>query len=200
MVSTQAQYMIHKVLFNVTLFYPNCWISMLCKRRSVSLSGPTLRGIQINCGRRSKRNSVSNESFAKRTLRLINNISYSAISVLQNMLEDAKRGHHRSKFATCEDRNLFRLVNSMCKAENRSVLPSRQSEIDLANRFASYFHDKISVIHENLDSTPSTQLSFTTQDCCSVLFNTLSEVSNETVLNVIMDSPTKSNSLDPIPA
>ena len=87
----------------------------------------------------------------------------------------------------------------MCKADTGNVLPSHLSEMDLANRFASYFHDKISVIRENLDTAASTELSVTMQESCSVVFDTFSEVSNETIRKVIMNSPTKSNSLDPIP-
>ena len=37
------------------------------------------------------------------------------------------------------------------------------------------------------------------QESCSVVFDTFSEVSNGTIRKVIMNSPTKSNSLDPIP-
>ena len=73
--------------------------------------------------------------FRKTNLEIDKQLFLQQCQLYKNKLDDAKRDHHRSKFSECEDRDLFRLVNSMCKADTGNVLPSHLSEMDLANRF-----------------------------------------------------------------
>ena len=49
-----------------------------------------------------------------------------------------------------DQKRLFKLTNSLLGNTNTVVLPSHQSETELANRFGSYFLSKIETIRTNL--------------------------------------------------
>ena len=53
--------------------------------------------------------------FRKTNLEIDKQLFLQQCQLYKNKLDDAKRDHHRSKFSECEDRNLFRLANSMLK-------------------------------------------------------------------------------------
>ena len=77
-----------------------------------------------------------------------------------------------------------------------SVLPSPQSKECLANRFVTYFSDKIIKIRDSFSSTDSFRLP-APSDLPS--FDSFKTVSEEEIQKTIMKSPTKSCLLDPWP-
>jgi hypothetical protein len=105
------------------------------------------------------------------------------------------------KLANCNQRDLFREIERMTKGKRQAVLPKTpvESSESLADLFADYFTNKIIDLRLTLDC-PSTPLSVVLEDRdCLVKFEEFTTVSLDQVRSVIMNSPTKTCCLDPIP-
>ncbi|XP_072022074.1 uncharacterized protein [Amphiura filiformis] len=117
----------------------------------------------------------------------------------KTMLETAKRDHHRSKIEDCDSKELFRVVDKLCNPAAELAFPDHNSEDELAEKFATYFDEKIQKIRNDLDSADQPKKSSATGGSCVSSFETFRELSSDDIRKIIMDSPTKSCPLDPIP-
>jgi hypothetical protein len=125
------------------------------------------------------------------------------------IIKTEKGQYYCSIVADCggDQRKLYRLVDSWLGREKACVLPEEKSATDLANRFAAFFNDKVEKIkttllaeRERID--PKWVLGadrfldkWSEADC----FNDFRMVGCDEVRKFIMNSPTKSCVIDPIP-
>ena len=114
-------------------------------------------------------------------------------------VQDAKKLHYKHKIdsAASSSKLLFSMTNELLGKKKLTVLPSDSPRDQLPQRFCDFFADKIKQIRTDIDSCPCEQPSFSTYE--GRPFCTFKPVSEKEVLRVIMQSPTKSSMLDPIP-
>ena len=95
-----------------------------------------------------------------------------------------------------DSKKLWHVLRSVLHSVPDKVLPSHATHIGLANRFVTFFSDKISKIRDSFTNTDS----FTLPAPSDVpKFDLLKSVSEDEVWKVITKSPTKSCLLDPWP-
>ena len=90
-------------------------------------------------------------------------------------------------------------LKKMCKPTTSKSLPSDTSDDELATRFSHFFSDKIQGIKRNLVHSDELGISRFDSDKCGSLFSYFSLISEETVHDINMKSPSSTCSLDPIP-
>ena len=95
-----------------------------------------------------------------------------------------------------DSKKLWQVLRSALHSDHKSVLNSHQSKECLANRFVTYFSDKIIKSRDSFSSTDSFSLP-ALSDLPS--FDSFKEVYDEEIQKAIMKSPTKSCLLDPWP-
>ncbi|XP_072018475.1 uncharacterized protein [Amphiura filiformis] len=115
-------------------------------------------------------------------------------------LEQAKRDHHRNKISECDDRQLFRLVNDMTRPTSAPILPPHDDAKKLANKFGTFFQNKIKNLRSALDNSDSLNISAEIRDQCVSEFTAFRAVTKEDVGSIISSSVIKSCPLDPIPS
>ena len=95
-----------------------------------------------------------------------------------------------------DSKKLWQILRSVLHSVPEKVLPSHASQICLANRFVTFFSDKIRKIRDSFTNTDS----FTLPAPSDVpKFDLFKAVSEDEVRKVITKSPTKSCLLDPWP-
>ena len=110
----------------------------------------------------------------------------------------AKQTYHQQQFADCDSKQLFKKFNKLC-TPNVTSLPT-DSDDKLAKRFSEFFSDKIQRIKKDLvNATGSDSSQFLDILTCESSFAEFSLVTEESVRDIIMKSPSSSCSLDPIP-
>ena len=100
-----------------------------------------------------------------------------------------------------DQKSLFGVLNKLMHRRQEQPLPSHESLTDLANRFADFFEDKILHIRSNLEDQRK-QLTTHELDVCDVVPPSLSEfrpASQDEIRKMIMQAPSKSCPLDPLP-
>ena len=125
---------------------------------------------------------------------------YDQCRAYRSDLEKAKTDYHRTKISQCDNKRLFCMVDQMTTVKRDAAMPSHTSDSELANRFASFFDDKITRLHQELDSTQPTELSVDIKDSCHSSLPKFSAVSEDDVREVLKTSALKSSDLDPLPA
>ena len=114
-------------------------------------------------------------------------------------LNKAKCEHYRHHLQNSDGKKLFHLINSLCNANNDKVLPEYTCAKSMANRFATFFDDKIQQIRADLDTTDSQPMSVNLEDKHINSTFEFTDLSHEEVRKIIMESPSKTCSLDPVP-
>ena len=138
--------------------------------------------------------------FVKSGLQVHKEIYQESCQWYKDLLDGAKSDYHRSKLHGCDHRQLFRVVDKMCSSESSRVLPTRDNPEDLANEFVVFFRDKIRRVMDKLDNIPSYEAGISATDSNpSSHFNTFSQMSEKSIRKIIMQSPTSTCLLDPIP-
>ena len=94
-----------------------------------------------------------------------------------------------------DSKKLWEVLRLVLHSVPDNVLPSHASHIGLANRFVTFFSDKISKIRDSFTNTDS----FTLPASDVPKFDLFKSVSEDEVRKVITKSPTKSCLLDPCP-
>ena len=105
------------------------------------------------------------------------------------------------QFENCNSKQLFQKVEKLSKPKSSKVLPSEIHEASLADRFSIFFADKIERIKDNLkNSQPSetTNTQYTCENSSTATFSSLAAMSEDSVREMIMKSPSTSCNLDPI--
>ena len=114
------------------------------------------------------------------------------------MVSNAKRNFYQGVISKCtSSKELFKSVNSLCGKTKDKILPSHTSLKELADRFGTFFIDKVSNIRRDLDSADAAPPSF--EPFYGVPMNVFKPVSTDEVEKIILSSPPKSCCLDPIP-
>ncbi len=114
------------------------------------------------------------------------------------LLRDAKRDYHKSQVERCRDRQLFNVIDKISVGKSDQVLPTSESDKDLADNFANYFSSRILDLRQQLENV-SDESTVISQDSCRSSFGAFNQVTEEDVRKFILQSPTKSCQLDPIP-
>ena len=112
-------------------------------------------------------------------------------------IDEAKHTYYSSKFSSASARDLFHLVGSLT-SDRQKILPACDSDNQLANKVADFFSTKINKIRENLSKIATEEPNITIPEL-SCSFTSFQTVSSESVRKVILKSPTKSSTVDPIP-
>ena len=77
--------------------------------------------------------------------------------IYNEILESAKTSYYRTKIDECDNNHLFGFINSLLgKNSVATKLLKHNSKTDLANRFADFFHDKITHLHNSLNCVSNT--------------------------------------------
>ena len=95
-----------------------------------------------------------------------------------------------------DSKRLWHALNRTLSRSNSTVLPSFEDEKSLANRFGSFFIDKIRKIRDTFKYTRSQVLH---SDKEPPTFSSFQVVTDTEVLKFIKESPSKTCSLDPCP-
>ena len=107
------------------------------------------------------------------------------------------------QFENCNSKQLFQKVEKLSKPTSAKILPSEIDEVALADRFSTFFADKIKCIKDNLEDSQASKIINTQSSCSSVsstsTFSHLALISEDSVREIIMKSPSTSCNLDPIP-
>ena len=115
------------------------------------------------------------------------------------LLESAKTSYYRIKIDECDNNRLFGFINSLLsKSSLAPKLPKHNLMIDLANRFANFFHNKISNSHNSLNCVSNT-ISFSLIESCSAKITHFQFVHPNDVLKIITGTSNVTSDLDPLP-
>ncbi|XP_071832509.1 uncharacterized protein [Apostichopus japonicus] len=117
----------------------------------------------------------------------------------RNLLDVAKQNYHRDQIENCSDRQLFQLIDRMCKPSSSHTLPDHVSDASLAEEFAAFFNDKVRNLRDKLYNLTPPDISVNVSAHCESTFTSFDHVDDERVRKLIMKSPSSSCSLDPIP-
>ena len=102
-------------------------------------------------------------------------------NIYNHLLTQAKQDYFKTKIETAEtSKDLYKVCGNLLNREQKSVLPSHDCVKDHADKFITYFNDKISNIRKDLEKAPIS-------------------TSQKHHRKIIHSSPTKSCALDPIP-
>ena len=116
-----------------------------------------------------------------------------------HLLAQEKRLYYNSKIRECgrDTKSIQKVVDQLLYKNNSLVLPKSTSELELANSFCKFFSDKTELIRSNLP-TIYTTIDIDIPPPCSS-FSAFKLVTNDHIEKLIMESSTKSCTLDPIP-
>ena len=130
--------------------------------------------------------------------------------MFNGLLLKKKRTFYSSKVSELvgDRRALFRLVGDLMGTSERQIVPTRPCLLSVADDFSTFFASKIAALRLSLDSASDVSLP---SDCAATdqsflhgrgeqdLLLNFKSVSQDAVARLILDSPTKSCPLDPIP-
>ena len=76
-------------------------------------------------------------------------------NIYNHLLTQAKQDLFKTKIETAEtSKDLYKVCDNLLNREQKSVLPSHDCVKDLADKFITYFNDKISNIRKDLEKAP----------------------------------------------
>ena len=117
---------------------------------------------------------------------------------VKELIIAAKRMFYTNKIANCpSSKALFDIVQAMCGKSKSTTYPNAMSLVELSNKFATYFTDKVATIRGNLDLKNKPRPSFGLFE--GKMMDHFEIISPEDVKDIILSSPPKSCSLDSIP-
>ena len=117
-------------------------------------------------------------------------------NIYNYLLTQAKQDYFKTKIETAEtSKDLYKVCDNLLNREQKSVLPSHDCVKDLADKFITYFNDKISNIRKDLEKAPI--LTSQTPHDIFIKFDgevldSFTEVSEDDIRKIIHSSPTKS--------
>jgi hypothetical protein len=115
------------------------------------------------------------------------------------LLQSTKTKYYKSLIDDADQTKLFKMIGQMFITKRSTPLPVHDSLVSLVEEFNNYFITKIENLRSSLQSTVAPQLNAIVEEKCSSSFTVFKPVLVETVDTIIMESPTKSCQLDPIP-
>ncbi len=121
-------------------------------------------------------------------------------AVYNNTILSSKSQYLQSEIAQSDNKQLFRLVNKLTSPSSSLTLPEHQSDEHLANEFAQFFQEKTQNIARSFDSVgPLDDRDMPVPEAITSSFTHFQPTSEDAVRKVVVDSPSKSCSLDPVP-
>lgn len=115
----------------------------------------------------------------------------------RSAIKQARKNFYAKEFKNCKtSKQLFNISNELLGKTKEKSLPSQHSDEELPDVFAKYFHDKIAKFRYELDKF-NIACNFDVFEGVSI--ESFKEISEETVKEIIMKSPSKYCDLDPIP-
>ncbi|GFS07086.1 reverse transcriptase-like protein [Elysia marginata] len=116
---------------------------------------------------------------------------------VKTIIQNCKREYFLRKFETVTSgKELFMLSDHLLGRERTMPLPSG-TEIDLCERFVTFFNDKIANVRLELDNQPVSTPSY--DKFTGTSFDKFNLVSLDEILKLLKNSSTKTCALDPIP-
>ena len=125
-------------------------------------------------------------------------------SLCNKAIEVAKVSYYKDKLQNASNKEVFRTVNTLLNKDTR-VFPACNSNKELCDQFANFFHNKVAKIRRNLDvdsdGTMSSRCDVSSQSVVSSdhMLSEFSLLSKDDVRSLCSKSTTKSCQLDPIP-
>ena len=127
--------------------------------------------------------------------------------LVNDLCSKYKQSYYNNKITEAENdsKQLFKISKQLLCKSKESTLPSHPSSKDLANKFSSYFSDKIGKIRTDLDNNKSKSSNDKQTINVDTLASNISEmrsfanVSEEKLSKLILSGNSKSCSLDPMP-
>ena len=131
--------------------------------------------------------------------------------IVNNLIKVKKTAYFKDTLDNSNAKTMYKTINSLL---NTSVqkLPASESNVELSNRFASFFTDKVCNLRTELDQLCNTDddqqnviVSNVQKSKCNNLNNNIqplasfSNVSEKEVEEIISNLPNKSSPLDPLP-
>lgn len=117
-----------------------------------------------------------------------------------NLLRDSvKTTYYTTKIESASDlREVQQVMNTLLHKQKASVLPSHSSPTDMAERFASYFTEKINIIRSDIPQQSNPSVANAPINIQSVM-SSFRLATEEEITKLIAKSKPKTSSLDPIP-
>ena len=117
------------------------------------------------------------------------------------MIKAAKISHYKERISECDNKELFRLTDKLLKSQ-KNPLPSSENSEDLAEKFSAFFSNKISKLRhdldmERIDKHSGHNINPRIDNECRM--SEFQPCTRDELFKIIMQSPTKSSILDPIP-
>jgi hypothetical protein len=117
-----------------------------------------------------------------------------------NLIKESKGKHFTQLITDAKDQGkLFDITNKLLHKSKCTKLPSSSSNCELAEKFSDFFHKKIAAIRLDIEQR---QQSLDFQELlpkCSQHLSSFTPATEDDILQLIKNSPTKSCQLDPIP-
>lgn len=114
-----------------------------------------------------------------------------------DMIEVAKTSHFSTKLAESDPKAVQSVLDELLFRKQVPKLPDRLCDLDLANRFAAFFRDKVEKIRINLPQVHD-GLDFDVPRT-SAMLSGFRLVTSDEVRRLVIKSPSKSCDLDPLP-
>ena len=123
---------------------------------------------------------------------------------VNRLITSAKAEYYTGKVQECENdtKRIFKVISSLLGKEQSQSLPEHDSLAKLTESFNEFFIQKISLIRESLEAKQTVQHPLENNDCLPEGTTTLcvfEPASLDEIHKLVISSPTKSCSLDPVP-
>ena len=116
------------------------------------------------------------------------------------LLDAAHRDYYHDKLSNVStQKDTYRIASGLLFGDKVSALPTADSIPELAERFSTYFSDKIRLIREDLDSQNSVKSDDNHKPDINHILNEFNPVTDEEISKLIKTCGSKSCELDPIP-
>ena len=120
--------------------------------------------------------------------------------ILNYLMSEAKKDYYSNLMIKHESnpKQLFSIVNKLSNQKKKCPLPDHTCPSGLANSFSEFFKTKIDKIREKFSENSTEKMDYDKKFTTSFL-SEFSAVSESTVKKVILQSPSKSCTSDPLP-
>lgn len=115
----------------------------------------------------------------------------------QQLLKNAKSTYHNNKLKDLDQKALFREVDMLVHGRKAMILPTNIVKSDLPAAFGDHFKSK--VVNLRSSTTDSEHLFALPENTCSVHLTEFILPDADEIRSIVMRSPSKSCSLDPVP-
>jgi hypothetical protein len=112
-------------------------------------------------------------------------------------MDKEKTAYYRDRLVSCDQKDLFSVVDKMINGSKRPTLPLSYNVESLPDRFSTFFHEKIRNLRNSLG--PESLLSFGLDGSCHYNLSEFQLLLNEEIECIIKRSTAKSCRLDPLP-